>query len=100
MKRINAMLLAGSLLIAGALTETASAQNYYNNGYGFGNNGYYNYYNQGGLSRFINRTSNKLVGTPILGNRWNNGSFCDNNYNGGYWNNRPGIVSRIFNRIF
>ncbi|MBX3076840.1 hypothetical protein KF913_23220 [Candidatus Obscuribacterales bacterium] len=98
-KKINAMLIAGSLLAAGALTQTASAQ-YYNN-YGYGN--YYNnsgYYNQGGLSRFINRTTNRLIGTPILGNGWNNDASCGNNYYNGYYNNRPGVVSRIINRIF
>lgn len=99
-RKINAMLIAGSLLVAGALTQSASAQ-YYGN-YGYGNSYYGNgYYNQGGISRFINRTTSRLIGTPILGNSWNNGANCGNNYyNNGYYNTRPGVVSRILNRIF
>jgi len=97
MKKLNAMLMAGSLLIAGALTSPASA---YDNYWNYNNN----FNNRPSWQRVVNRASNRFIGQPVFNNNgWNNG--WNNNYGGyynnnGYCDNRPGFLGRVLNRIF
>lgn len=103
MKKINAMLITGSLLMAGALTSPAFAWGNDND-----HNRYYN--NRGSWGRFVNKTSNRYLGQPIYyGNdRYkyitpNYGGYYNNGYIGGYYgdyNVRPGLLTRIWNTIF
>ncbi len=97
MKKINVIVIAGSLLLAGALTSPAQAQSFYSN-YGYNYSGNLQCNNGSSLTRFINRTSNRWLGQPVFSNsNWNG----YNNING-YYNdcNNRGFVSRMIDRIF
>lgn len=99
MKKLSALLMAGSLLIAGALTSPASAYDNYWNYNGFNNN-------RPTWQRVVNRVSDRFLGQPLFsGNGWNNnyGGYYNNGgfYNNyGYCDNQPGLIGRVLNRIF
>ncbi len=96
MKKINATLIAGSLLLAGALASPAQAQSFYANYGNNNNNSGYNYNNGSSLTRFINRASTRWIGQPVYSN-----SHWNSNYNNGYNNcNNRGFISRFLDRIF
>lgn len=100
MKKLNAMLIAGSLLVAGAVLTPALAYDSdcndgrYNNGWSNWRNRSWNNNNNFNSNRSVNR----YVRTNPYWNSYGNGMY--NSYSNQYYNPNPGFFTRVINRIF
>lgn len=98
MKKLNAMLITGSLLVAGAVVTPAHA---YGNDWNNNNNhqGWSNWRNNSNNNQYVNQAwNNRYVRTNPYWNTNGNGQY--NDYTDGYYSNNPGFFKRLLNRIF
>lgn len=93
MKKLNAMLVAGALLVAGAVTTPVLAHDNDCN-----DNNHHNSWNWRNRSNHTGYQVNRYVRTNPYWNSYGNGSY--NSYSNPYYNPNPGFFTRVINRIF
>lgn len=97
MKKFNATLIAGSLLVAGAVVTPAFA---WGNDCNDNNNHHYswNWRNRYNSNNNTSQYVDHYVRTNPYWNSYGNGTY--NTYSNDYFNPHPGFFTRVINRIF